>query len=488
MRDVLSDPISQLAEKTKSINSLLNEQVPYFRCSDQQVVTVYYYLWSLYLNYYTFIGEGQEQLWHTQTAVNNFLGMHRYDAIFQIRVGSWTSDKTKYANGNVLLWRELLGAKDSNAQLPDNLGVDWNSGLYGPETIAHVIGAWQIYEHGGDETFLREAYEFYRELFWDQPSIPRVFGQSYDAGLCLIRMARELGYPEEEVQAWKEKLGLDTVDQFLDGQWQIDTAELFGSGKDEINWQNFAYSSMSMYPANWTAASSERWLNQEHDDGMFSKVPLSVLSARDMAKWDDNFAVTPDTNYYMLSGMFSKDSNDLATKAALGHLKNYNFDQEWGIPVAPEGYRKDFSRFGDQYSNFNAGKILVCLEGFGGLRYSMQHGGIFTHKDAMPSEWEFMEFRVPVANKTDTKALVTNWVRVRTERSVDLEMGIVTKTSTVDAGDLFETIEIHPWAEGLEILEFDPSLETSGVGRAGRTFYGTEAQKGPVSVTLELKL
>ena len=42
---------------------------------------------------------------HTQTAVNNFLGMHRFDAVFQILVGSWVSPEHHdfYANGNVLV-------------------------------------------------------------------------------------------------------------------------------------------------------------------------------------------------------------------------------------------------------------------------------------------------------------------------------------------------------------------------------------------------
>ena len=52
-------------------------------------------------------------------------------------------------------------------QLPDNFGVSWVSGVYGPETIAHVQGAWQLYEHSGNTTFLRQAYTFYKQLFWD---------------------------------------------------------------------------------------------------------------------------------------------------------------------------------------------------------------------------------------------------------------------------------------------------------------------------------
>ena len=55
--------------------------------------------------YYTQGDQGMQVLPHTQTAVNNFLGMHRFDAIFQILVGSWVSPAHHdfYANGNVLV-------------------------------------------------------------------------------------------------------------------------------------------------------------------------------------------------------------------------------------------------------------------------------------------------------------------------------------------------------------------------------------------------
>jgi len=64
------------------MNGLLNNEIPYFRCSDDDIVKVYYFLQALNLMYVTDIGVGNEIDLHTQTAVNNFLGMHRYDAIF----------------------------------------------------------------------------------------------------------------------------------------------------------------------------------------------------------------------------------------------------------------------------------------------------------------------------------------------------------------------------------------------------------------------
>ena len=56
---------------------------------------------------------------------------------------------------------------------------------------------------------------------------------------------------------------------------------------------------------------------------------------------------------------------ELANKFTLEHLKTYNM--EAGVPVAPEGRDSNYALFGDKYSNFNAGKILLILEGIGGI-------------------------------------------------------------------------------------------------------------------------
>ena len=65
--------------KTQELNRQLNQEIPWFRCSDRKFEDIYYYLWSLYLMYYIDVQSGWEMEPHTQTAVNNFLGMHRYD-------------------------------------------------------------------------------------------------------------------------------------------------------------------------------------------------------------------------------------------------------------------------------------------------------------------------------------------------------------------------------------------------------------------------
>ena len=77
VKEVLADPNRYMEEKTIKMNDLLNNVVPYFRCSDDDIVKIYYYLWSLHLMYYTQGDSGMQMFPHTQTAVNNFLGLHR---------------------------------------------------------------------------------------------------------------------------------------------------------------------------------------------------------------------------------------------------------------------------------------------------------------------------------------------------------------------------------------------------------------------------
>ncbi|MEO0416756.1 MAG: glycosyl hydrolase family 65 protein, partial [Verrucomicrobiota bacterium] len=67
----------------------------------------------------------------------------------------------------------------------------------------------------------------------------------------------------------------------------------------------------------------------------------------------------------------------------------------WKIPVAPEAYKRDRTLFGDQYSNFNAGKILLYLEGLGGLDYSIPDQSL-TVDPALPRQWDWMEIRLPI--------------------------------------------------------------------------------------------
>ena len=86
---------------------------------------------------------------------------------------------------------------------------------------------------------------------------------------------------------------------------------------------------------------------------------------------DHSFGYTPDTAYFTLDGMFRQGLGEEAAELTLNHLANYNYHEDWQIPVAPEAYQRDLTLFGDQYSNFNAGKILLYLEGLAGLKVSV---------------------------------------------------------------------------------------------------------------------
>ena len=55
------------------------------------------------------------------------------------------------------------------------------SGVYGASTVAHIQGAWQIYQHSGNKTFLEQSYQFYKELYWNGIS-SKHWLYAYDSG------------------------------------------------------------------------------------------------------------------------------------------------------------------------------------------------------------------------------------------------------------------------------------------------------------------
>ncbi len=155
---------------------------------------------------------------------------------------------------------------------------------------------------------------------------------------------------------------------------------------------------------------------------------------------DDAFGYTPDTAYFTLSGMFRQRLGDPAWRLTLNHLENYNFSTDWNIPVAPEAYSRSGELFGDQYSNFNAGKLLLYLEGLAGLEYSIPDNRLSVH-DTMPSDWEWMEVRLPMRLSSREK---TDWPVVRYERA---ETGNEI-TRSIRVTDCPLQITLAPWTEG----------------------------------------
>lgn len=466
---VLREPREWMIAKTREMNRQLNEEIPYFRCSDQKFEDIYYYLWSLYLMYYIDVQKGWETLPHTQTAVNNFLGMHRYDATFQIRVGAWTGKKSHYAYGNVLTWKPLFsnGHYRKNPSgvlaLADNKGTTWHSGAYGVELSEHVLGAWQIYQHTGDVGFLRDCYEgYYREVFRER--IAPFFSNHFEVAEALIAMARLTGHVED-VEQWKRlvPLGPEQIRAWFDQRWQANGHENFFGGPRNgmLMTTGFWHMRSKYFPRDYASRMLTSWA-LDKDKGFYGEFFPLAMSRQAMKAFatdvDHSFGYTPDTAYFTLSGMFRGRLGDPAWRLTLNHLENYNFNDDWNVPVAPEAYTRSGKLFGDQYSNFNAGKLLLYLEGLAGVEYSIPDRRIVVH-DTMPTSWQWMEVRLPVQMPGEKK---TRWPVIRyerTERQSDIgnESGNeVTKSIRVTDSPLQVTIE--PWSEDRRVIrsEIEP--------------------------------
>lgn len=467
IKTVLADPVSSMSAKTVSMNAKLNDQIPYFRCSDKDIVQIYYYLNAINLMYNTYKGKGQLKYAHTQSAVNNFLGLHAFDDIFQSRVGSWYVDKDRYAYGNVLVWKAMLkeynGVKDylgPERELPDNIGTTWNSGVNGgPNAIGHIPQAWQMYEHSGDKVFLAQAYDYFQKLF-PTKFYGMHFGFGYDAGLAMQKMALALGKTSDEANKWVgSAYGNNTwviaSRGFLDANWQRDVPKLFGpiyyiNGKPMYNWTHFAYANMSQFRRQDLIEMTNEWLI---DSIKGFNLPLcnptfGAIQMRNL--WPSDFASAPDIAWYCYRPLFLHHVCSQGIYLTLKHLKKYNM--EWGIPVAPEARKNNPfpGLWGDQYSNFNCGKIDLIIEGLGGFKYSFADSS-FTVSDHLPKEWSYMEWRVPVKHYSASEP---TWVLVRTDRTVNDDK--VTKTVHVESNPM-KTLKIQPWCEDKDIISATPT-------------------------------
>ena len=413
-REIIRNNNSWLSAKTTEMNRQLNDEIPWFRCPDKKFVDIYYYLWSLYLMYYIDVGKGWEMESHTQTAVNNFLGMHRYDAAFQIKVGAWTADKPKYAYGNVLTWKHLT-KNNYFRELPnglrmisDNKGISWHSGAYGTETSEHVLGAWQIYEHTGDVEFLKECYnDHFAKLY--QNRISGFAMNEFEVADTLEKMAHLTGN-KSDVEHWQKSIRREPghIRLMFEQRWQSnEVPNYFDAPNNGMIMTNGFWAMRSPYfPNEYAKPMVDAWA-LDREKGFYGKFFPLAMSKQSMNAFktdvDHSFGYTPDTAYFTLDGMFRQRLVEDATKLTLNHLANYNYHDEWQIPIAPEAYGRDLTLFGDQYSNFNAGKILLYLEGLGGLKYSLPDQQVTIHP-ALPDSWKWMEIRLPIADQ---------WTKIR---------------------------------------------------------------------------
>ena len=488
--EILSKDRPMLNAKTKEMNRQLNEDIPRFRCSDPKFEEIYYYLWSLYLMYYIDVQKGWERENHTQSAVNNFLGIHRYDACFQIKVGAWTTDKPRYAYGNVLTWKHLVKngrykeTPNGLIMLSDNKGISWHSGAYGTELSEHVLGAWQIYQHTGDREFLRKCYDgYFRKVFWK-----RLVGfgmNDFEVAQILEEMA-ELSGHSRDIEHWQKLVRRDPehIRLMFDQRWEANGHKNFFMGPGNGMLMTNAFWSMrtKFFPREYADKMIRSWA-LDRVKGFYGEFFPLAMARRSMktfaSETDHAFGYTPDTAYFTLDGMFRQDFPKVASELTLNHLENYNYHDEWEIPVAPEAYRRDLELFGDQYSNFNAGKILLFLEGLAGISYSLPDG-FFQVRDAMPTAWEWMEIEVPVGMKPD-------WVKVRIERKN--ERGGIMKRIIVENSPL--PVKITPWLEDRQLVD-EPQLQGIGFSESetvlpDRKSFHSNAKDSASSVSLFLK-
>ena len=414
-REVLIDSHKLLEQKTIDMNRLLNEEVPWFRCPEEKFVDTYYYLWALYLMYYIDVsdeidvGDEWEQEPHTQTAVNNFLGMHRYDAMFQIKVGAWTQSKAEFAYGNVLTWKHLTEndrfreLDNGIRMLSDNKGRSWHSGAYGGEASEHVLGAWQIYQHTGDVAFLKHCYEgHFKKLFWKR--LTTFAMNSFEVADILGQMASLTGNAQD-VEHWQQLVRRDPehIRRMFDDRWEANGVDEYfaGPANGMIMTNSFWAMRSKHFPREYAQRMVRAWA-LDREKGFYGEFFPLAMSRQSMARFntpvDHSFGYTPDTAYFTLDGMFRQRLSKEASQLTLNHIENYNWSERWNVPLAPEAYRRDLKLFGDQYSNFNAGKILLYLEGLAGLSYSVPQKRL-TVNPALPKRWEWMEVRLPIAGE-----------------------------------------------------------------------------------------
>ncbi|MBT3568857.1 MAG: hypothetical protein HN494_08430 [Opitutae bacterium] len=485
-RKIIVQDQQMLASKTAEMNRLLNEEIPKFRCSDPKFEEIYYYLWSLYLMYYIDVQKGWEMENHTQTAVNNFLGIHRYDSCFQIKVGAWMRDKPRFAYGNVLTWKHLVEngryrvTSNGAIMLSDNKGTTWHSGAYGGELAEHVLGAWQIYEHSGDLGFLRKCYEgYFRKVFWKR--LGGFAMNEFEVAETLEKMASLLGH-EEDVSHWTNLVRRDPehVRLMFDQRWEANGHKDFFMGpKNGMLMTNAFWSMRSKYfPREYAEKMINAWaFNRE--DGFYGEFFPLAMARQSMNKFtsppDLAFGYTPDTAYFTLDGMFRQGFAKTASELTLNHLENYNYHKEWDLPVAPEAYRRDLALFGDQYSNFNAGKILLFLEGFAGISYSLPNQTLSV-REAMPSAWDWMEFEIPIIKKNGR-------TKIRVERQN--KNGGLNKRIIVENCPF--KVKLDFWTEEKKIVSSNSNLYETKSSRPHSIAFESSGISSKPSLTVFLK-
>ena len=464
---VSQDVAPVMAEKTEWLNDLLNEQIPYFRCSDEMAVKTYYYLWALNFMYFRDIGEGWLKYPHTQTAVNNFMGLHLWDSWAYIQAGSWVADKWQWGFGNTLSWQYMVPFKNEANNMPDNFGKGWYSPLVRMVFVGATEPAWQQYRRSGDRAYLEEAYnKVFKPLYWDNNGPTKSFGTDVNAVDALSEMAAALGESSDidHWQSFREKKVKDFKNGWS-GRW-----DGFYGGRG-VPWKDIwalsALQSVAM-PKEWGEQMVEEYV-LDTDKGFASPVGVNTRAADSPP--NGIFRCSTISTWLAIEGMFRQDQAHAGILTTLNHTKAMH--REWGYPVAPEAWEENHLAWGSRYYNWDLAQVLPMIEWLAGLDYSIPDSE-FIFAPHLPSSWDFIETYTPVL--VDGK---TNWVHARVERKGAGDQ--VTVQARVAGNPLNETV-IAPYTEDREVLQAKGVGQETALANAleFRTA-GSEAE-----VTLEL--
>lgn len=465
VKSVLENPQKALAEKTKHVNDWLNYQIPYFRCPDKSVVKTYYYLWALYFMYFMNADEGWEAYPHTQTAVNNFMGLHIWDASAFFRMGTWVADKQKYGYGNLLTWKAMLPFKNERNMLPDNFGIAWWSPVW--QHFEHVAeGTWQMYAHSGDREFLREAYAFLKGLYWDGgPDM--VFGFGLNLLDDLIAMAAELG-ETKDIRHWQQ-FRQPLVKTFQAG-WEVTYPNYYGNASRWKDSWHLAWMLHEEAPQSWIDGFVREYI-MNTETGFMGPIPMENRPPDNLE--NGVFAVSTLASYQAIEGMFRHHRDAEAIHCLLGHINGMNKDH--GYPVAPEAWDPDYKPWGDLYYNWDGAVNLPIIKRLIGVDYSLVDDALVV-TDHLPKHWDYIESYVPVVIDGNT-----NWVKV----NITKEKGdnkIIKKVS-ID-GNPLKNLILRPWLEDRKLLSEDPGFNDNNTPRGHLQYIPENSAKGSIELAL----
>ncbi|OXU15736.1 PA14 domain-containing protein [Sedimentisphaera salicampi] len=466
-KSLLKDAKGGLAAKTEFINDLLNEQVPYFRCSNEDVVKTYYYLWSLYFMYFTDTPKGWETYPHTQTAVNNFMGLHLWDSWAYAAMGKHIADKWEWSYGNILSWKHMVPYKNHQNALPDNFGIGW----YSPGVFMNFVGvtefAWQQYEQSGDKKFLQEAYDdLFKKLYWSGPQ--DVAGIELNAAITLRRMAEELGR-DKDAKHWIN---------WLEGRVQKYQAKQRKIANDENFFWKDIWLPAALMSYEMPSYAVKKLVDRAVMDTEKGFVGPVALDVRPPTQPENGvFAVSTISTWQVIEGMFRHGCDAEAIYCTLSHLKG--MIRDYGYPIAPECWDPDYKPWGSMYYNWDGPMVCLLIQRLAGVSYNLVDGmqTKFTVSDHLPDEWDFIEIGVPVV--LDGKK---SWTMVKIERK-DLKDGRFRKNVSVK-NNILDKLIICPWDEDRKVEKAEGINRAKRIGGITNRFYSGAATDKSVEFTL----